>query len=433
MNQFRTVTLAALLACSAAVAEFSRGNWRRYVRSKGPRAAAVGRRAFHRDAAAVEFILDYNDADTKTRATEAPFQDPRLPSEGGTGVFAWAYVGGLLAANWLASNVMRIFVDGAILIEEARTNKMPESDLDTWTLIGSATVSTDDATAPDLDTNADTITFTALATDAITHETTIAAGAGSDNDSAFVTCWLRCTSGTEEARIGLMDKDTVTRLLSADLTVTTTWTRFSFEVTDIGAGVVAPDGLIQNSSDAAARSIEAWGFQVEHLETIVSSDTRTAGAAGTQNADDAEFSALTAAQAAAFAASWTLDFWPNWSSTVTRTTNARVLHIGTASDRLDMFFPGTSGGQLTISVGGVPISTGVLAFAVGDRLRVHATAEPSGPVSIRLENVTQSTTSTTGSGTGGAAVYEGQALQVGAYWAGALWQADAVIGQPVVA
>lgn len=269
------------------------------------------------------FLLDYSLADTMTRATEAAFQDPRSVAAGGKGAYPWAFVGGSEAANWLGSGVMRILGDGAILIEGARTNKMPESDLNTWTLIGSATVSTDDATAPDADTNADTVTFTALATDAITHETTIDAGAGSDNDAAIVSCWLRSTSGTEEARIGLMDKDTTTRLLSADLTVTTTWTRFEFEVLDIGAGVVAPDGLIQNSTDAAARSIEVWGFQVEHdtLTNFKTSDIRTSGAAATRNIDIVSYADGTVLDSGA----WSVGAVPNYDHAHLATSASKVI------------------------------------------------------------------------------------------------------------
>ncbi len=248
---------------------------------------ARGRRRFPSDG--VEFLLDYADADTFARATEAAFVDPRPVAAGGTGAFPWDFVGGSEAANWKGNNVTRINSDGSVMIEGARTNKMPESSLNTWTLLGSASVSTDDATAPDGAANADTITYAASADDALTHPTTIIAGAGSDNASAMVSCWLRSPSGAQEARIGLMDKDTSTRLLSSDFTVTTTWTRFEFLVADIGAGAASPDGLIQNSTDAAARSIEAWGFQVEEGTAFKSSDIRTAGAAATQNLDDMSF------------------------------------------------------------------------------------------------------------------------------------------------
>lgn len=231
-----------------------------------------------RVASASRFLLDYDNA-TPVRATEAAFVDTRTD----------AFQKTTEAANWKGNNVARIFSDGGLLVEGARTNEMPESWFDTWALVGSATLTTDDATAPDFDSSGEgaaTVTFTASATDGVSHATAIAADASTDNDTAIVSCWLRCTSGTEEARIGLLDKDTSTLLLSSDLTITTTWTHFTFEVADIGAGVVTPAGLLYNSTDAAARSVEAWGFQVEHNDPFASTSIRTTGAAATRNKDN---------------------------------------------------------------------------------------------------------------------------------------------------
>ena len=288
----------------------------------------------------IEYLLDYADANF-VRATEAANYDPR------TG----AYVESTEPANWLGTGVPCIYADGAVRVEGARTNKMPESSLGTWTLIGSASVSSDDATAPDYDTNADTVTFAALATDAVTHPTSIAADASTDNDSAWVSCWLRCTSGTEEARIGLLDKDTTTRLLSADLTVTTTWTRFEFEVADIGAGVVAPAGLIQNSSDAAARSIEAWGFQVEHNAPFVSSDIRTSGAAATRNRDDLEFGAGADLGAVINSQTVQFDFWcAQTSAEYLADLKSRVLFGITGTN--EQFLIAAGGGLVYVKING---------------------------------------------------------------------------------
>lgn len=233
-------------------------------------------------------LLDFADG-TLVRATEAANQDPRDPAIDGTGAYAWAYLEATEAANHLGNNVPRIFRDSAIFIEGARTNDARESWFNTWGLIGSASLATDDAESPDIDSSgqgAATITFTASAADGVNHVTTIAAGVGSDNSSAMISCWLRATSGTEEARIGLLSKDASTLLLSADLTITTTWTRFFFEVVDIGAGVVAPEGRVHNSTDAAARSVEAWGFQVEEASSFASSDIRANDASTPRNLDD---------------------------------------------------------------------------------------------------------------------------------------------------
>ncbi len=250
------------------------------------------------------FLLDYNQADTFIRATEAAFADPRS---------GWAFQAETEAANWKGINVLRLFGDGAVLIEAARENTMPESDLATWVVDGGASISADDATAPDEDTNADTVTFGASATDRVRHATTITSGAGSDATEALVSCWLRSTSGTETTRIGLRSKDGAAFLLSADLAVTTTWTRFEFSVADIGTGANSPEGVIQNATDAAARSDEAWGFQVEHLFKFKTSDVRTSGAAATRNKEILRYAAGNYPDRLATGrAKWSV--WPSWSS-----------------------------------------------------------------------------------------------------------------------
>lgn len=237
--------------------------------------------------------LDYSRA-AFDRATEAANTDTRSPGKGGTGAFAGAFLEASEAANWKLTNVARIFSDGAYLCESARTNDLAESWFDDtlWATIGAAALTSDDAASPDFDSSGEsaaTLVFSASAADGVSHVTTIGAGAGTDNDSAFISCWLRAVSGTEEARIGLLDKDGVTTLLSGDLPLTTTFTRFTFEVLDIGAGILSPEAIVFNSSDAAARTIEVWGFQVEHNAPFVSSPIRASGAASTRNKDDMKF------------------------------------------------------------------------------------------------------------------------------------------------
>lgn len=243
-----------------------------------------------------DFLLNYHGADVFNRATEAACSDTRPPLRGGTGAFAGAFLDVTEEGNWPPSGVPRIFTDGAYLCESARKNDLAESWFDDtlWATTGSAVLTSDDAASPDFDStgeSAATVVFSASAADGVSHVTTIGAGVGTDNDSAFVSCWLRSTSGTEEARLGLIDKDGITLLLSGNLTLTTTWTRFSFNVVDIGAGVLSPVAILYNSTDAAARTIEPWGFQVEHNAEFPSTTIRSSGASATRNLDDMRFAA----------------------------------------------------------------------------------------------------------------------------------------------
>lgn len=215
---------------------------------------------------------------------------------------------------WAVPDEARIFSDGAILIEGAATNEEPESkDFTAWAADGSASATADQVTAPDGAADADQVDFSTSATDRLRDVTGITSGAGSDATDAIVSCWLRCASGTESARIGLRQKDGTTYDLSSDLTVTTTWQRFEHYVSDIGTGATAPSSVLQNATDAAARTIYAWGFQVEHQEDHVHSDIRTAGATATL-AEEAAVIDGADLPAALQTGAWAIDFWFAWDS-----------------------------------------------------------------------------------------------------------------------
>lgn len=62
-------------------------------------------------------LLDLKNG-TFTRGSEASFMDPR---------YLWTFQGSSETDNWKSTNVPRIFDDGAILIEGARTNALPYS------------------------------------------------------------------------------------------------------------------------------------------------------------------------------------------------------------------------------------------------------------------------------------------------------------------
>ncbi len=250
--------------------------------------------------------LNYSLLSSFTRAGEAAFIDPRTP---------WGFQGGTEALNYLADDVSRVFSDGGILMEEGRTNFMAESWFNTWAAEVGASFLIDNAASPDANISgksAATVTFSANALSRLRNTTGIVVGAGSDNTDAIVSCWLRSTSGTESARIGLRSKDGSAFLLSTDITVTTTFVRHTFYVADIGAGATQPHGLLVNGTDAAARTIEAWGFQVEHLFEHITSPIRTDGATVTRGSETARFNA--GLWEFVRRNDWQVDVYPEWST-----------------------------------------------------------------------------------------------------------------------
>ena len=116
-----------------------------------------------------------------------------------------------------------------------------------------------DATAPDGQETAATITFAANQVSSRVQDFK----AGSfGSTKQIVSVWARVTSGTAPFRFKCSHGG-VTDYFSNDLTATTEWQRFSFSQTfgsSAGTGVFY--GLY-NGTDLAARSLEFWGFQLQ--------------------------------------------------------------------------------------------------------------------------------------------------------------------------
>ena len=141
------------------------------------------------------------------------------------------------------------------------TNETAYSEeFDSWlTKDHGVSVVDNDATAPDGQETASTITFAANQVNSRVQDFK----AGSLGlKTQIVSVWARATSGTETFRFkcshgGVID------YFSNDLTATTEWQRFSFSQTfgsSAGTGVFY--GLY-NGTDLAARSLEFWGFQLQ--------------------------------------------------------------------------------------------------------------------------------------------------------------------------
>lgn len=252
-------------------------------------------------------LLDYSAA-TFARTGEAAFEDPRS---------AWAYQASG-AANYLATNVPRIYSDGAVLIEGARANQCVETAFGTWIEEGSPTLTTGAATGPDGLSAAATLEMTASATDRARHPSDIASGSSSNATAAYVSCWMRAASA-QSARIGMRSKDGSSLLASGDLSITTTWQRFAFLVSDIGTGGVPPQDLVVNATDAAARTIEIAEFQTEHEVGFISSNIRATGSPTTRGAEELTIAAASV-PADLLGGHWSVTVQPLYATAAAPTT-----------------------------------------------------------------------------------------------------------------
>ena len=158
------------------------------------------------------------------------------------------------------------------------TNETAYSEeVNSWTTKNDITIVDNDATAPDGQETAATITFAASQANARVQD--FKSGSfGLENQ--IVSVWARATSGTAPFRFKCSHGG-VTDYFSNDLTATTEWQRFSFSQTfgsSAGTGVFY--GLY-NGTDLAARSLEFWGFQLQTDASALTPYVRTGATAQT--------------------------------------------------------------------------------------------------------------------------------------------------------
>lgn len=372
-------------------------------------------------------LLDYSTADTFVRTTEAAFVDPRPIENGGTGSYAWDFVGGDLASNWKAPDTRRIFSDGAVLIEGARTNLVLYSENlahAAWSRDGPApTVA---GAAPDGDGDALLIDNDGTAPDRYyIGYTPPPIGVGVSHSA-----YARGVGGTKlGSRKGAYGLRTFHTPLS-----TSTYRR----VIDTYATPAGPNYSLwtaHNNDDAtgvgvAGETVRLWGIQVE-VGDFSTSPIRTAGAAATRNADQLYWGSMTAAQEAALGrpGGWHIDVWPNYSSTEVHALNAAVLTVGPSL--LSVVNVGTSGNDWSLTVGTGTATCAGVAFSRGDHLRIHVISQnANATISIRVENLTTATDSTAGTASGSASTWVGQRLTIGNLDGGTTAPIDAVVGEP---
>lgn len=241
-----------------------------------------GSRDGRRSPSGVKMPLVRFSAGTFTRTSEASYY---LSPPGGAGstFIAWA-TSNILRYDAIDSTPMALF-------EGAQTNLCNYSeDLNqaSWTKTG-ASISGTTATAPDGEADCNTVSFTASASDMIMRTVTGTA----DNTSYVATVFARKTSGTGNVRIRVVNRNNVVST-SADLPISTTWTRLEYTL-NWGTGATTPQIGIINGTAGSAQTVEVWGFDVKSATTVgsfASSYIRTTNGSATRNADVLTYTSL---------------------------------------------------------------------------------------------------------------------------------------------
>lgn len=225
-----------------------------------------------------QWLLDYSQG-TFTRSSEAAFQDPRD---------SWAFKGSSESDNWKATNVPRIFDDGAILIEGARTNlarRSEELDVQGGIWINASTnasASSETAIAPDLGADADLVYFQDATTNPLWRQDISAIA----NDlTSSITFWFQSTGSgeTEEIRLFNRQRDGAT-FVYTPVTASNDWQRFT-HLAPNGSGSSNLAVGIQNGNAGGIKTFRAWGAQFEANVLFPSSFIRTTSASATRAID----------------------------------------------------------------------------------------------------------------------------------------------------
>lgn len=222
---------------------------------------------------------------TFTRATSATFVNQLgVIQTAASGIPRFDYDPSTLAARGL-------------LVEEQRTNTCTYSEDITavaWK-VDSATRTSNAATSPDGTVNADSVTYTASTGKLIRENAYQISVSGSTTYT--ISVWLRVTSGTFKLKLSRTNGATwATATLSPELTVTTTWQRFTLTYTS-DAGDTLTD-IVLGSEDKTPYTLPAtgtvlvWGFQHE-AGSFATSYIPTVASTVTRNADVASVDTLT--------------------------------------------------------------------------------------------------------------------------------------------
>ncbi len=281
---------------------------------------------------------------------------------------------------WLDDGVPRVFSDGAILIEGARTNLLPESsDFTAWDTTGTSSVTGGATTAPD-GSSADQLNIGVA--DAV--RDTVAAASVTDNATVVGSVWLWTASGTDSVRLQIRDKAGGV-LTSSNITVTTTPTRHTLVESDIGVGATDPYLSVLDSSDNTGATVYAWGAQLEEA-SFATSPIDTAAAA---RADDSLAFDGGDLDAAILTSGFVVDVWPTFDKADIPGTP----HVFFASSTNGYLrFDGTN---CTLRSDTASSNVSTPAFSAGDKL-TFSVDWAGGVFEVFLNGVSQGTADITG-------------------------------------
>jgi hypothetical protein len=203
-------------------------------------------------AAASPYLMDYADATVDRdptgyplAVTEAAVQDPR----GGAFDFP-------VATKWASIAVPRILDDGAVAVSRLRRNHLRYSEDFTqseWAKLNSPTITSDHATAPDGESDADRVAFAAGGAGGQVRQ----AVSGGATGTVVWQCWLKQAAPAAGASITLYYRNAdLSTELAESVEPGDDWTLYT-RVLDGGAGGSGPIfGLIEGTDGAA---FHVWG------------------------------------------------------------------------------------------------------------------------------------------------------------------------------
>ena len=290
--------------------------------------------------------------------------------DGTSGIFIWGAqleVGSTATAYMVsgATNGFRAVpvVSGSatpkgLLVEEQRTNTCTYSEDITavaWK-VDSATRTSNAATSPDGTVNADSVTYTASTGKLIRENAYQISVSGSTTYT--ISVWLRVTSGTFKLKLSRTNGATwATATLSPELTVTTTWQRFTLTYTS-DAGDTLTD-IVLGSEDKTPYTLPAtgtvlvWGFQHE-AGSFATSYIPTLASTVTRSADVASVNTLSpwfnASAGTLYAESVSYNNLP-YAFSITNTGSADIIGLGSSGANFSRLYIETGGvTQANVSV-----------------------------------------------------------------------------------
>lgn len=259
------------------------------------------------------------------------------------GVLPWPYHGcGVDGVKYFNTDRSgRILEFHGALIERSAINLITySSDFSSWSKV-SATVTTNQATAPDGTTSADLISLTSGS------GYVVFSNISSSSSTNTFSIWLRSVSGTGTFTLNWYDFSSHHR---EDVILTTTWTRFELSITAKAFNVYAGD---DRANTATLKACYAWGAQVE-TGSRATSNIPTSGNSVTRTADTHYYSVydlITQGQGSLYF-EFNLSCLP-----ISGDSKIISLNDGTSSNRLVLAINSTGACTLTLISNSVTVAT----------------------------------------------------------------------------